>query len=235
MSHLHERAFLLLALASLLFLSCDHQESIRERGREALQVGDYSRAVQAWNELLDSKPGDHEARLGLATSWFSEAREIGRHHESDDAAMCWDHAARELRILLLQDSSEQVRSMASTSLFHLAKSRMDDNRLKDALDILSDATHLDTLNWFAWNLKGLVLEGLGRPDEARSMYEHVVASDPTFIAGYVNLGNLHWGQGEFKEALRDWSQGLKRDTANAYLHLWVERADEKLHGNTPTE
>jgi len=207
---------------------CDETETLRERGRAALQVGDYRRSMSLWGQVLDIEPTNLEARKGLALSLFSEASDWDTRHQQDSAAPVWLQASRELDILLHLDSSANVRAMASTSLFHSARLRMDDDRLEDALSILNESIRLDSLNWFAWNLKGLVLEGLDKPESAQSLYEHVLAQDSSFLAAYINLGNLHWNKKHYQEACNDWSLGLKRDPENVYLRQWVERVTAKL-------
>ena len=221
------------ALLALTLLACDQAAPWRARGRAALEVQDYARAVTAWNAILDLDPSDQEARHGLALALFSAARENDSRHETDSAAALWQRSAQELRILLQLDSAPHLRSMASTSIFHVARQRMDEDRLEDALDLLQEATRLDSANSFAWNLEGLVLEGLGKPDSAAMLYTQVLLRDSSFIAAYINLGNLHWNSHREADAAHVWTLGLAHDSGNVYLKQWVGRARGKTESRNP--
>ena len=214
---------LLLALA-LWLQGCDGDA--RHRGSESLRIGDYDRAIIAWNSVLDVKPADREARYGLALSWFTKARDEEHMRESSDTS--YEQAAHEFRILVNLDTTKTVRTMASSSLFQVARISVEADHFEDALRVLNESIQLDSLNWFAWNLKGLVLEGLGKPDAAQTNYEHIISQAPDFVTAYINLGNLHWSQRKFGEAWDDWSLGLDRDSSNTYLKYWVGRAEVKL-------
>jgi len=206
-------------------LACN-QGNERHRGQEALRLGDYERARQNWAQILDLNPADAEARFGMSMSYFSEARQLDREHRPSVDA--WEAAVREFRILLQIDSTQTIRSMASTSLFQVARNRLSEEHFNQADALLDEALHSDSSNWFAWNLKGLALEGLGRPEDAQACYEQIIGRNPDFISAYVNLGNLHWSKGRAEDAWDDWSLGLQRDTANVYLKHWVERAANRL-------
>jgi len=214
----------LLAVCLVLF-GCRDSE-LRQAGKDALRVGDYGRAAKSWSQVLDGNPADAEARYGYAMSLFKAARQLDRDHRNSNEA--WDSCAHEFHILLRLDSSASVRSMASTSLFQVARQRIVDDRFEDARDILGDAIKLDSTDWFAWNLHGLVEEGLGKPEAAKNIYEWIIAHNPDFIAAYINLGNLDWSEHRYGESWDDWSLGLERDSTNTYLKDWVQRAGNKL-------
>jgi tetratricopeptide (TPR) repeat protein len=189
-------------------------------------LGDYSRARQNWSTILDQNPADAEARYGLSIAFFSEAQKLDREHRASITQ--WESALYEFRILLQIDSTQTIRAMASTSLFQVARARYGEELFAQSDVLLDDAIRLDSTNWFAWNLKGLALEGLGRFDDAQASYEQILIRNPDFISAYVNLGNLHWSQGRIEDAWDDWSLGLQRDSTNVYLKHWVERAANKL-------
>lgn len=209
----------------LMLMSCEQAEW-RKRGQSALEIGDYSRAAQAWAHVLDAQPADAEARYGLAMALFSSARQMDQERRA--SAPMWDSCWHEFQILLRLDSSRTVKAMASTSAFQVAKNQVESEQYSQASMLLRRSIALDSSNWFAWNLQGLALEGLGQSAQAQIAYETVVAKEPSIIAAYVNYGNLQWRQGHIAEAWEIWSLGLERDSTNAYLQYWVSLAERKL-------
>ena len=56
--------------------------SLEQSGSEALQVGDYDRAMKAFSAALDKRPADRNARYGMALACFGKAEsaeKIGQH------------------------------------------------------------------------------------------------------------------------------------------------------------
>lgn len=205
----------------------------RERGRVALQIGDYQRAQEAWNNILDQHPDDPEARTGVAMACFSAAQEKEREHLDADSA--WWESLRTFRILLRIDSSRTNRGLASTSLFQVARRRLAAERPDDAVRLLHEAVRLDSTNWFAWNLLALANESLGQDARALELYEHIIVHEADFVTAYVNLGNLQWRRGEILAAWENWSLGLELDSTNTYLQQWTARAEEQLRQTTKAD
>lgn len=218
-------SIVLFVFLSLLLGACENQD-LRDRGRKALELGDHMRAIRAWSALLDMDPADHEARFALATALFSEAR--SREQSQLESQPLWDSCAQELRILLRTDSGATIRGMASTALFHQARGQLEQERFRPAQMLLDQALALDSSNGFAWNLQGLAYEGTGDTARARLSYEGGIARQGDLVACYVNLGNLHWREKRVLDAWEIWSLGYDRDTTNAYLRYWRERAERKL-------
>ncbi len=215
---------MLLAFA-LSLVACSERE-LKSRGNSAMMVGDFARAKQAWSALLDLDPADKDARTGFAMTLFAEAR--SREQAQENAATLWDSCANEFAILLKMDSSTTVRGMASTALFHQAHAWIGKEQFAKARRALDQSIQLDSANGFSWNLLGLSWEGIGDTAQAREAYETGIARQPSLVACYVNLGNLHWRSKRIVEAWEFWTMGLEQDSGNSYLQYWKAEAERKL-------
>lgn len=213
-------------LAFVLSLIACSEKDLKNRGNSAMMVGDFARAKQAWSALLDIDPANKDARTGLAMTLFAEAR--NREQAQENTASLWDSCANEFAILLKMDSSTTVRGMASTVLFHQAHAWIGKELFAKARMALEHSIKLDSANGFSWNLLGLAWEEIGDTARARESYETGIARQPSLVACYVNLGNLHWRSRRIVDAWEFWSMGLEQDSSNSYLLYWKAKAERKL-------
>jgi tetratricopeptide (TPR) repeat protein len=73
------------------------------------------------------------------------------------------------------------------------------------------------------NKRGVALVELNRRDEARSVFELVLAIDPQYAPAIVNLGNLELEAGEIDTAIALYQRALEADSgsASACRHLAI--------------
>ena len=141
--------------------------SLEQSGSEALQVGDYDRAMKAFSAALDKRPADRNARYGMALAWFGKAESaetIGQH-----SVELWTKTLSEFAILAKIDSS-LAREMHSSALFYLARAKVEENPRAKVLGILNRSLDLDSTNYFSLNLKALVLQKMGENDLAQKIF-----------------------------------------------------------------
>ena len=207
--------------ATLLLIACV-EDDVR-RGNDALRIGDYDRAIQNFSKALDVEPANRDARYGLALSYYAVAEEA--EHLKTPTFDMWNRTAREFDILSKVDSSGRIDANYSTCLFYLARATMAQNSAANVL------IQLDSLNFFSFNLKGLILSERGDKESvenAKKIFIHVVTREPQFISAYVNLGNIYWDEGDIESAWDTWSAGLERSPKNQSLIYWTQVAEDSL-------
>lgn len=215
-----------IALVFLLSLLGGCKDNRTGRGNDALRIGDYARAVSNFSAVLDDNPLDRDARYGLALSYYAIAEDKERIKAG--TAPLWERTVQEFQVLWNVDSSFKIREAYSNSLFYLAKATLGENSRANVLPLLERSIALDSLNYFSFNLKALILESLDRTEEARNLYIYTITKEPQFLSAYINLGNLYWREGDVSSAWDIWSMGLKQDGQNTTLLHWTRIAEDSL-------
>lgn len=214
-------------LAAFLLGACV-EDDIR-RGNDALRIGDYDRAVRNFSRALDVEPANRDARYGLALSYYAEAE--AAEHLRVPTFDLWERSAREFKVLSAVDSSGKIDANYSTCLFYLARATMAQNASANVLPLLDRSILLDSLNYFSYNLKALILSNSENAEDiavAKKIFIHIVTREPGFISAYVNLGNVYWNEGDVESAWDTWSAGLERAPENRSLVYWTRVAEDSL-------
>ncbi|SHL23150.1 Tetratricopeptide repeat-containing protein [Fibrobacter sp. UWT2] len=214
-------------LFSLLLMSCVNDDI--KRGNDALRIGDYERAIANFSKALDVEPANRDARYGLALSYFAEAEQTDRF--KDSSFVRWSRTAREFKILYGLDSSGSIDANYSTCLFYLARATLNHDASANVLPLLDKSIQLDSLNYFSYNLKGLILaQSNAHADlnSAKNIFIHIVTREPQFISAYINLGNIYWEEGDIESAWDTWSAGLEKAPTNRSLIHWTQVAEDSL-------
>lgn len=196
------------------------------RGNAALKIGDYDRAVVNFSKVLDEVPSDRDARYGLALAYYAIAEDRERIHAS--TVELWERTVREFEILSRVDSTEKIASAYSSSLFYLARATLEVNPRANVVALLDLSILLDSLNFFSYNLKALLLANKGHGAEAKDIYAYILTKDPTFVSAYVNLGSLYWKEGDIESAWDIWSMGLRENPKDPALIRWTAAAEDSL-------
>ncbi|WP_295861318.1 tetratricopeptide repeat protein [uncultured Fibrobacter sp.] len=219
---------LLATFAFALLLAACVENDVR-RGNDALRIGDYDRAVISFNKALDADPANRDARYGLALSYYAIAEESERLRIP--TFDLWSQAAKEFRILSNIDSSGKINANYSTCLFYLARAALKRDASADVMPMLDQSIQLDSLNYFSYNLKALILAKSDIPDNlktAKNIYIHIITHDPDFVSAYINLGNMYWDEGDVESAWDTWSAGLQKSPKNQSLIYWTHVAEDSL-------
>ena len=214
-------------LFTLSLMSCVNDDI--KRGNDALRIGDYERAITNFSKALDVEPANRDARYGLALSFYAEAEQADRFNDS--SFVRWSRAAREFKILYGLDSSGSIDANYSTCLFYLARATLNQDASANVLPLLDKSIQLDSLNYFSYNLKGLILARSSAPgnlNSAKNIFIHIVTQEPGFISAYINLGNIYWEEGDVESAWDTWSAGLQKAPTNKSLIYWTRVAEDSL-------
>ena len=216
-----------IVLFAFLLMSCVKDDI--KRGNDALRIGDYERAIANFSRALDVEPANRDARYGLALSYYAEAEEADRFNDSSFDR--WNRTAREFKILSVLDSSGSIDANYSTCLFYLARATLNHDASANVLPLLEKSIRLDSLNYFSYNLKGLILAKSNAPGDlnsAKNIFIHIVTREPQFISAYINLGNIYWEEGDVETAWDTWSAGLQKAPTNNALIYWTQVAEDSL-------
>ena len=200
-----------------------------KRGNDALRIGDYERAIANFSRALDVEPANRDARYGLALSYYAEAEAADRFNDS--SFYRWSRTAREFKILSVLDSSGSIDANYSTCLFYLARATLYHDASANVLPLLNKSIQLDSLNYFSYNLKGLILARSNVPGDlngAKNIFIHIVTREPGFVSAYINLGNIYWEEGDVEAAWDTWSAGLQKAPTNSSLIYWTQVAEDSL-------
>ncbi|SHL06299.1 Tetratricopeptide repeat-containing protein [Fibrobacter sp. UWOV1] len=214
-------------LFTLSLMSCVNDDI--KRGNDALRIGDYERAIANFSKALDVEPANRDARYGLALSYYADAEQADRFNDS--SFVRWSRAAREFKILYGLDSSGSIDANYSTCLFYLARATLGHDASANVLPLLNKSIDLDSLNYFSYNLKGLILSRSNVPGDqnsAKNIFIHIVTREPGFISAYINLGNIYWEEGDVESAWDTWSAGLQKAPTNSSLIYWTQVAEDSL-------
>lgn len=214
----------LLLIAALCFCGCT--ESDVKRGKVALDIGDFDRAVTNFSKALDADPGNRDARYGLALAYYAIAE--NKEHVKQPTRDLWERTVREFKILSKIDMGGSINGAYSTSLFYLARATLAENSRANVVPMLDQSIALDSLNFFSYNLKALILGNAGSTEEAKEIFVYIVAKNPEFASAYVNLGNLYWSEGDVESAWDIWSMGHVALPDNKVLAHWTSVAEDSL-------
>ena len=224
---LRRECYIGVLLFTLSLMSCVNDDI--KRGNDALRIGDYERAITNFSKALDVEPANRDARYGLALSYYADAEQADRINDS--SFVRWSRAAREFKILYGLDSSGSIDANYSTCLFYLARATLNQDASANVLPLLDKSIQLDSLNYFSYNLKGLILARSSAPgnlNSAKNIFIHIVTREPGFISAYINLGNIYWEEGDVESAWDTWSAGLQKAPTNSSLIYWTQVAEDSL-------
>ncbi|WP_231874449.1 tetratricopeptide repeat protein [Azoarcus sp. KH32C] len=110
----------------------------------------------------------------------------------------------------------------------LALSYLDAGQRQLALQAVDRAIALEP-RWgdgYPFVNRGVILESMGKTQEARDIYEQAIAQFPRQVLGYNNLGLLNLRAGQLQDALQDFSRAI--DVDPSYAPAWTNRGTAKL-------
>ena len=170
-----------------------------------LETGALDDAEREFTAALRHDPGYIDAVIGLA-------KVLQRKGRPEDAAT------------VLQPHAEKSPSHPDTILMH-AESLLLAGRTQDALsrvtNALKDLPHSTSIR----NFSGHLLRELGRPREAMTEFERILAQNPNHVDARINLGLTQLGLGNFTGGWKNYrtraaQPGISRPGATVDIPLW---------------
>jgi tetratricopeptide (TPR) repeat protein len=124
------------------------------------------------------------------------------------------------------------------ALYYLGRTKYNENRFEEAVDVFLRCLKLDPKNVKAEDNLGLSYEGMGRTEEAMAAYKTAISWDANDAGPYINLGALLVESNRSAEAVAYLLRALQiapedvrahRALGKAYLHLnQLESAQNEL-------
>jgi tetratricopeptide (TPR) repeat protein len=191
-----------------LSLDSRHYQSLDLLGWIHFQAKDYLRAADAFEKCLEIKPDFIDAINRLGTTYY----ELGGK----------DKAEQEFLKSLAVDGN----AFAS---FNLAKLRLEENKLPEALDYIDKSILKADRQAGAYNLKGVILNQMERYPEAITSFQRALALTPNDINVNVNLGIALMNARQYDKSLEVLEKALPgiqdpllRNKVNEYIKALKE-------------
>jgi tetratricopeptide (TPR) repeat protein len=212
------------ALAAVLLVTgCG---SDLQRAQESYRVGDYARARRLFEAELDRHPASFAVRYGYAV--VLQEISLRKKSRDEDKVEDWADVVKEYEICARLGEADSFSENYAISLFHLANKHYMQGKYALAQEYLDQARHEEPKNKFVLNLAGIVEYSQAKYKEAQETFEFLLALDPTFVSGYLNLGNVLWESGQEDAALVTWKQALSLSPGNLEIIKRIETALQKI-------
>lgn len=104
-----------------------------------------------------------------------------------------------------------------------ALTALQDNRLDDALNILTVAEREQSSDARIRNFRGIVLVRLERNSEAAGEYQEALRLDPELEDAYKNLGFLEWTEHHLESARAKLQRAVELAPADSFAHYYLGR------------
>jgi Flp pilus assembly protein TadD len=190
-----------------------HGETIREAlitAESLIRSGDYARAEEAYNEILQAAPDDGEAWFYLGV--------ISQHHEKTSEAI-----ERYRRAIELAPNSPEARNNLGVLL-------QGQGQVDEAENCFTQALALDPNYAEAHNNLGNALQDQGRFAEAEAAYQRALLIKPDYVDAIHHLGNALGALGREREALKCYNEALRIDSGRMKIRLcramaWLQMGD----------
>ncbi len=213
-----------MVLATIVFVSgCG---SDLQHAQESYRVGDYARAKRLFEAELDRHPTSFNVRYGYAV--VLQEMCLKKKSRDEDKIEDWTDVVKEYEICARLGEAESFSENYAISLFHLANKLYAQGKYALAQEYLDQARREEPKNKYVLNLAGIVEYSQAKYKEAQETFEFLLALDPTFVSGYLNLGNVLWESGQEDAALVTWKQALTLSPGNQEIIKRIETALQKI-------
>ncbi len=163
---------------------------------------------------VGQEPRDFFSRLLSAEYHFSLAQWHIKRGEFGEASGYLDRAIR---------FTGDAQTYVQASIYYMAMDRLD-----DAMRLLEEAVDAEPTHFFAHFALANVLQLKGREKDALSEYTKALRGNPYPIPTHINMGNLHWEQGDNALALEHFGAAFETDSTNVSAQMGLAAALEAL-------
>ncbi len=163
---------------------------------------------------VGQEPRDFFSRLLSAEYHFSLAQWHIKRGEFGEASGYLDRAIR---------FTGDAQTYVQASIYYMAMDRLD-----DAMRLLEEAVDAEPTHFFAHFALANVLQLRGREKDALSEYTKALRGNPYPIPTHINMGNLHWEQGDNALALEHFEAAFETDSTNVSAQMGLAAALEAL-------
>jgi tetratricopeptide (TPR) repeat protein len=184
--------------------------------------GDYSKAIQYAEPVLDAHPGD-PAPLFLLGIVYSEAGQV------DEAV----GSLERLVAIRRESPMAQVDRVLETSLYYLGSNYLKLNRADDAIGVLKEALDIDETDADVLYQLGVAYNQKGEYERSIEAYQSAVRFVPDFTEAYQGMAKAYDALGLPSKAL--YAQGMTSFSSKEYgkAQQYLERAAQDLPDFVP--
>lgn len=191
----------------------------REKGEDALAIGDGDRAARFLALALDREPSDSVLRRQLGEANLLVVR--SRAEDGEDKPQDWSRAVREFERAPQSDTS--YRSLLEEARFGLARSLLragDSDRAERKLEAILEHRPRATR---VRNLLAIVVDRRGDPDRAAELFLQNTAIDTTDVDACFNLALVEWNRGRKLVAIDHILKASRLAPKDPEILWWLER------------
>lgn len=191
----------------------------RDKGQDALAMGDGERAAKFLAAALDAEPSDSLLRRQLGEANLLVAR--ARAEDGEDRPQDWSRAVREFERAPRADSTyrpllEEARLGLARSLLRAGDSDRAEHKLEAILEHRPQATRVR-------NLLAIVVDRRGDPDRAAELFLQNTAIDTTDVDAFFNLALVEWNRGRKLVAIDHIVKASRLAPKDPEILWWMER------------
>ena len=213
----------------LLQIAQSWRGNLSESGERMIKIlssapGDEAVLLNVLNQLSErgwlEGPGEEERRAILR---LRSAAQLFRHGKTQAALELCQQV--ESSLTEEQQTLRQQLSYAYEMIAHhlIWPTGDDDEQSQFRYDEPAELILRKVVDWFpdrqrAWFLLGMMLASAGRRGEAIETLQLTVDNDPTFVAAYNRLGELHLEEENYEAARSAFQGALQADAENAAAH-----------------
>jgi len=145
---------------------------------------------------------------------------LGKHPNIVQALTLRDFGGRIFLVLEYTEfSSEDIRHF-SQALYEL-------NHFHEALNYCEKAIVMNRNDYEAWNIKGIILNALGKHDEALLSFQESVKINPDYYHAWINMGKSLREKNLLDEAIKSFEKALSFKISRQTLYNKIKK-DEYL-------
>jgi CRISPR-associated protein Csy1 len=212
-------------------------QQLLDTARQAHQRGDFTGAIQAYDEILRAQPAaadvwhlkalaEHQSgRIDEAQASISQAIAAGGRKPGFvmlEAALCQDRGDLARAEALYASVAEAMPQFAPAHI-ELGAVYMDQGRVEDALRAFQAAVQADGRSVRAWNNLGIAQQALGRIDEALRAFNYTLSLDAAYPVAHYNLARILQQRNDLPRAMEHARAAVK--ARPSYAEAWLLLGD----------
>ncbi|HON11523.1 MAG TPA: tetratricopeptide repeat protein [Chitinispirillaceae bacterium] len=193
-----------------------------DKGMICLRLGDYRRAAGHFDKVLEKKPADCKARIGLGKALLQKS--IDNQQDS----LAWREAVMNLEAAEALKCAGEISGLLSQVWAERAGKLLKEKDTLQCLQALTRAIEYDPASAEPLNMAGIIYFRMGRIEKSRAILKRAAAIDTANPAACFNLGMIDWYEGNIESAHKEWLKALKCAPDDQEIIYWFARSEKRL-------
>jgi tetratricopeptide (TPR) repeat protein len=217
---------LLLLLAVVMLHSCSSNSDAIQKGEMSLRLGDYTMAIDFFEEVLHRSPDNYDARVGLGKALIQQA---AKQH---DDTLLWSKALINLEAARTLRPESNIEPLLSDAWMARARIDLDNKDTLAALTALSRTLELTPGSTEALNAAGIIYFKMGDSDKSLQLLNRAALIDTTGAFTFFNIGMVKWSLQDYKGAHNAWFRAVTLAPQDKDIVFWFITAENRLKEGT---